>query len=181
MVEANQIRDDCQNSRLRAQSAVAELYQLAAMLVGDEWQAAALLEAVVAQAEVDPCAEAEASVEAAQVALVEAAVRELRRTDPDRLDAPPPESGIGGCIESDDVSADGLVSDPRVLRDGLNKLPSVQRVVFVLRAILGWDSTSSAALLEQAGCRGWGPAQVRGVFRKALCSVSTLLVHSAEN
>lgn len=168
--------EDCQGARLRAQDAVAGLYQLAAVLAGGEQQAAALVEAALARTEVDPCANAEASVGAAQVSLIEAAVREFRRSDAGAFDAPALEAGSGGCIEGDEVSAGGLAYDPRVLRDGLNKLSPVQRVVFVLRAILGWDSASSAALLEQAGCRGWGAAQVGEVFRQALCSVSTSLV-----
>lgn len=172
MTESNAVIDDCRAGRLRAQSAVAGLYQLAALLVGDERQAASLVELAVARTDTDPCADAEASIKAAQVALVEAAVRELRRADPAALDAPALESGTGGCIEGDDVSVSGLASDAQVLRDGLNKLSPVQRVVFVSRAILGWDSVSSAALLG----RGWKAAQVSEVFRQALCSVSSSLV-----
>lgn len=178
MVDTNLVRDDCESGRLRVQSAAAELYQLAALLVGEERQAAALVETAVARTEADPCADAEASVQAARVSLIEAAVAGFRRTDSGAFDPPPTGSGTGGCIEGDDVSATGLGSEPQALRDGLNKLSPVQRMAFVMRAILGWDSETSAALLERAGCPGWGPAQVGEVFRQALCSVSTSLVEA---
>lgn len=178
MMDTSLVRDDCGGGRLRVQSAAVELYQLAALLVGDERQAAALVETAVARTGADPCADAEASVRAARASLIEAAVAQFRRADARALDAPAIDGGIGGCIEGDDVSASDLAAEPQVLRDGLDKLSPAQRVVFVMRAILGWDSVASAALLERAGCPGWGSAQVGEVFRQALCSISTSLVEA---
>lgn len=178
-MKANSNLDDCKGGRLKAQNAAAELYQLAALLVGDEPQAAALVEAAVARTEVDPCAEAEASFQAAQAALVEAAVAYLGRADAGAFNPPAMGSVSGGCIEGDGASAGGLDFGPKVLREGLNKLSTAGRVVFVLRAVLGWDSGTSAALLERATSRGWAAGQVSEVYRQALCSVSTSLLHSA--
>lgn len=184
MMEANPVLSDCEGGRLRAQGAVAELYQLAALLVGDETRAAELVESVVARTEIDPCADADASVESARVHLVEAAVASFRRVDPRAFDAPAAPDTIGGCIESDDLSTShlaGMAAGPGrgALRAWLEKLSAVQRVIFVQRAILGWDHPFSAALLERAGCGGWKARQLGEVFRQALCSLATSLAHAA--
>lgn len=59
--------DDCESGRLGARGALAELYRLATLMVGDESQAAELVKTVVVRAEVDPCADAEGSVQAARL------------------------------------------------------------------------------------------------------------------
>jgi DNA-directed RNA polymerase specialized sigma24 family protein len=191
MITENAVVDsDCEDGRLKAQGAVAELYQLAALMVGNESQAAELVEAVVARTEVDPCADAEASVQRARLNLVEAVVSYFRQLDPRTFDPPALAVGdAGGCIDSDDlasagVSANqlaGMVAGPGrgALRGWLGKLSAVQRMVFVQRAILGWDSASAATLLGQAGLGGWETRQVSEVFRQALCSLATSLVQSA--
>lgn len=181
MTETNEASNDCRDGRLKAQSAAVELYQLAALLVGDERQAAELVEAAVARTEADPCADAEASVKTAQFALVEAAVSSLQRADGAAFDPPSHSPGIGGCIEAEEVSGGRLDSGPQVLREGLDKLSAAQRVIFVLRAVLGWDAAASAALLGRAAGRAWEPVQISEVFRQALCSVSTSLVSAAAN
>lgn len=159
--------------------AAVELYQMAALLVGDERQAAELVETAVSRTEADPCADAEASVRAAQVVLVETVVSSLQAADAAVFDPPFHSTGVGGCIEAEDVSVGRLGSSPRVLREGLDKLSAAQRVVFVLRAVLGWDAATSAVLLGRAAGQAWEPAQVSEVFRQALCSVSTSLVSAA--
>ncbi len=186
------VDSDCEGGRSRVHDAAAELYQLAALMLSDESQAAELVEATVAQTNIDPCAEAEAesSVRAARLNLVETALARLNQADPRAFDAPATsgEAG-GGCIEGDDLSSAGIsasqlagmVSDPgrRTLRDWLEKLPVAQRAIFVERAILGWDNAAAAASLSRAGARNWQPRQVSELFRQALCSLATSLVHSA--
>lgn len=180
---------DCADGRVTAQGAAAELYQLAALILGNEQQAAELAEAAVGQINLDPCAEAKASMDAAQEHLVKAAVSHLSRKKPNAFEAPDAESGRAGCIEDDDLTAAGLSADELAgllrdpgrgaLREWLNRLPLAQRVVFVLRTILGWDSAKTGALLSGATGRSWQPGQVSGSFRQALCSLATSLAQSA--
>jgi hypothetical protein len=177
--------NDCEKGqtkvRLTAQDAAAELYQIAALMLGDDSQAAEVVEAAVARTEIDPCADAEASFEAARRHLVETAVSVLSRTDPRIFAAPAVPVSVGGCIEGDDlasagVSADqlaGMVKDGAgrsTLRGWLNKLSAIQRIIFVQRAILGWGKAASGT---------WQARQVGEVFRQALCALATSLAHSA--
>jgi DNA-directed RNA polymerase specialized sigma24 family protein len=184
---------DCEGLRLRAQDRIhdtaAELYQLAALMLGDESQAVDLVEIAVEQTNIDPCAEADASVNAARINLIETAVARLSHADPDAFDAPQLDThGAGGCIDEDDLSAAGISasqlanvmngSERNSLRDWLNRLPAVQRTIFIERAILGWDNNVAAASLTRAASRSWQPRQVSEQFRQALCSLATSLVHS---
>jgi DNA-directed RNA polymerase specialized sigma24 family protein len=184
------VDSDCEGGQLKAQDAVAELYQLAALMLGDESQAAELVEDTVAQTRIDPCAEGDASVRAARQNLVETAVARLSRANPKAFDAPPLSAVQGGgCIDEDDLSSAGIsesqlagmMSGPgrRTLREWLNKLPVAQRAIFVERAILGWDNAAAAAALSKAAARNWQPGQVSELFRQALCSLATSLVHAA--
>ena len=180
---------DCDDARSRVHDAAGELYQIAALMMGDELQAVELVERAVAETRIDPCAEADASVEAARQALVETAVARLSEADPKAFDVPAQtEEASGHCIDDDDLSSVGISAgqlasmmtgpERRTLRDWLNQLPVAQRTVFVERAILGWDNASAAASLSRAAARNWQPGQVREVFRQALCSLATSLVHS---
>lgn len=181
---------DCEGGRSRAHDTAVELYQLAALMLNDESQAAELVEATVAQANIDPCADVDASVQAARLNLVETALARLSRAHPTAFDAPVPSGeASGACIEGDDLSSAGIsagqlagmVNGPgrRTLRDWLEKLPVAQRAIFVERAILGWDNAAAAASLSRAVARNWQPRQVSEIFRLALCSLATSLAHSA--
>lgn len=180
---------DCEGGRVKAHVAAAELYQIAALMLGDETQAVELVEAAVAQTSIDPCNEAEASVDAARHNLVEAAVARLSQADPTGFDAPAISVIQSGCIEDDDLSATGIstaqlsemIAGPgrRTLRNWLNQLSAVQRAIFVQRAILGWDNSAAAAALSRAAARSWQPRQVSEIFRQALCSLANSLVHAA--
>ncbi|MGC2164073.1 MAG: hypothetical protein WA634_19400 [Silvibacterium sp.] len=184
------VDSDCKDGQLKAQDAAVELYQLAALMLGDESQAAELVEDAVAKTNIDPCAEGDASVHAARLNLVETAVARLSQANPKAFDTPSLSGEpSGGCIEDDDLSSAGIstsqlaemLSGPgrRTLRDWLNKLPVAQRAIFVERAILGWDNAAAAASLSRAAARNWQPRQVSELFRQALCSLATSLVHAA--
>lgn len=190
MEKTGMVDGDCKDGQLKAQDAAVELYQLAALMLGDESQAAELVEDAVAQTNIDPCAEGDASVRAARLNLVETAVARLSQANPKAFDAPSLSvQHSGGCIEDDDLSSAGIstsqlagmLSGPgrRTLRDWLNKLPVAQRAIFVERAILGWDNAAAAASLSKAAARNWQPRQVSELFRQALCSLATSLVHAA--
>lgn len=181
--------NDCEGGRLTAHDAAAELYQIAALMLADESQAIEAVERAVAQTTIDPCAEAEASVEAARVNLVETAVARLSEADPEAFEAPVLSDSLGGCIEDDDLSSAGIsagqlsemLTGPgrRTLRDWLEKLPVAQRAIFVQRAILGWDNVTAAVSLSRAARRTWQPRQISELFRLALCSLANSLVHAA--
>jgi hypothetical protein len=180
---------DYQGGLKTAHDAAKELYHLAALILGDETQAVELVETAVAKTSIDPCADPQASVDAARLNLVEAAVAHLNRTDPAAFEAPAPSGIPGSCIDDDDLSSSGIsasqlagmVSGPgrRTLRDWLNKLPAAQRAIFVERAILGWDNAAAAASVSRVVSRDWHPRQVGDVFRQALCSLANSLAHSA--
>jgi len=183
------VDSDCEGGLTRVHDAAAELYQLAALMLGDETGAADLVESVLTKTNIDPCADAETSVNAARVNLVETAVARLSQADSEAFNAPAPSAGPSGCIDDDDLAAAGISADRlaemvhgserRALRDWLNKLPVAQRTVFVERAILGWDNAKAAATLSRAASRTWHPGQVSNLFRQALCSLATSLVHAA--
>ena len=95
----------------------------------------------------------------------------------------------GSCIEDDDLSAAGITQAELAelisgtgrdeMRAWLEQLPLAQRAIFVQRAVLGWDNGATAETLKQDSGSGWQPQQVSDVFRQALCSLATSLVHSA--
>jgi hypothetical protein len=60
-------------------------------------------------------------------------------------------------------------------------LPAEFRVVFVLRAVAGFTSSEVAELLAADGgaaASGWTAADVREVFRQALCSLASQVIHA---
>lgn len=184
------VNSDCEDGPLKVHQAAVELYQLAALMLGDESEAADLVEAAVAQTSIDPCAESEASIDAARVNLVQTAVARLSHADPAAFQAPAHSgSAASGCIDDDDLASAGVSPDQlsemlsgpgrRTLREWLEKLPMAQRAIFVERAILGWDNAAAAASLSKAASSAWQPGQVRELFRQALCSLATSLLHSA--
>lgn len=187
--ETRMVESDCEGGLLKVHDAAVELYQLAALMLGDEARAADLVENVVTKTRIDPCADTETSVNAARIDLVETAVADLSHADPAAFNAPAPSANPGGCINDDDLSSAGISSaqlaemvtgpERHTLRDWLNKLPAAQRAVFVERAILGWDNATAAASLSKAASRKWQPRQVSDTFRQALCSLATSLVHAA--
>jgi len=185
--------DDCEGGTLKAQNTAAELYQLAALMLGDESKALDLVESTVAEVEVDPCAPEDAAVDTARHHLIEAAVARMSQADPEAF-APAPGDGPVTCLEDDDLSAAGISAaqfaelvngaasggNGGQLRSWLEQLPLAQRAVFVQRAVLGWDNGSTAASLGEAtgAKREWSAARVSGLFRLALCSLANSLIHA---
>jgi len=185
--------DDCEGGVLKAQDTAVELYQLAALMLGEEGEALNLVESTVAEVEVDPCAPEDGAVETARHRLIEAAVVRMREADPGSFTAPSQADGPVGCIEDDDLSAAGISAAQIAelvngavdragsggrLRAWLDELPLAQRAIFVQRAVLGWDNGVTAASLSQGGGARWSAAQVGEIFRQALCSLANSLVHA---
>ncbi len=176
---------DCSGSGLaRAEDVALELYQLAALLLGNEAEALDLVEEFVSQKEVDPCAPENPGEDATRRELAAAAVLRMSQADPAGF-APPVSDASGPvpCIENDDLDAMGVTpayltelisgSGRDRMRDWLNQLPLVQRAIFVQRTALGWDNATIVGFLPT----GWQPQQVSEVFRQALCSLATSLIH----
>ena len=184
--------DDCEGGVLKAQDTAAELYQLAALMLGDESEALSLVESTVAEVEVDPCAAEDEGIDTARHHLIEAAVARMSETDPEGFAVPAQADGPATCIEDDDLSAAGIsaaqiaelvngaASGGDRLRAWLDQLPPVQRAIFVQRAVLGWDNgVTAASLANGVGAQPkWSAAQVSDSFRQALCSLANALVHA---
>lgn len=180
---------------LKAQDTAVELYQLAALMLGNEEDALNLVEETVSQAEIDPCAAQDEAVEATRHQLIEAAVARMSQNDPEAFVAPAATSGSSSCIEGDDLSAAGISGEQLAelvggagrdqMRAWLDELPPAQRAIFVQRAVLSWDNGTTAATLrnasgERLGERSdWEAAQVSDLFRQALCSLASSLIQSA--
>ena len=187
------IDNDCSGAGLlKAQDTAVELYQLAALMLGNESDALSLVEQTVSQAEVDPCEQVEVAADLVRHQLVEAAVARMKQTDPQAFLAPAASDADHlTCIEDDDLSTTGITPAELAdlvsgtgrdeMRAWLEQLPLAQRAIFVQRAVLGWGNGETAETLQQAfgAGSGWQPQQVSDVFRQALCSLATSLMHSA--
>lgn len=178
---------DC-NDTAAIESAARELYQTAALFVGNEREAMQLVEETVASIEIDPCADGQAARDVANRDLVQrslARVASLRSSEMH----PAAASDLGGCVDTDDPSAAGITpeqlddlltgSGRTRMRQWLESLGPVERSVFVLRAVLGRTRAESARLLQQATADDWTEANVGGAYRAALCSLASSLVHAA--
>ncbi|HEY3628211.1 MAG TPA: hypothetical protein VGL00_18120 [Terracidiphilus sp.] len=169
----------------------AGLYSLASMLVGEGEDSMRLVETAVAKAEVSACSSAEAAHRASRVALATAAIELLAGRDPKGLAAPENLEHAVTCIEDDDLDAaaearesmERMIAGPdrdRV-RAWLESLPTALRTIYVLRAVAGCSAADTAGLLCAHGgprAAGWTPEAVRELFRQALCSLASQLIHA---
>lgn len=169
----------------------AGMYSLASMLVGEGDDSVQLVETAVATADVSACANAEQARKSSRIALSRAALELLARRDPGSLDAPKDLAPTSTCIQDDDLDAGGISSDELAklmagpqknrVREWLASLPVQFRVVFGLRAVAGFPSPEVAALLAAYGgpnAAGWTAGEVREVFRQALCSLASQVIHA---
>jgi hypothetical protein len=178
----------------QAEDSALELFQAAAMLLGDEQQAVAVVEDVVAGAGIDPCADPALARGEARERVIRESLKRMGKSVVTGLDASVAVGSFtpGACIEDDDLSAAGLTTEQLEamlqgpgrarLRLWLDRLSPAMRAVFVLRALLGRSNDSAAEDLRasgSAGSEGWNPAAVSQVFRQALCSLATSLLHSS--
>ncbi|HZD75486.1 MAG TPA: hypothetical protein VE218_00680 [Acidobacteriaceae bacterium] len=178
---------DC-NDNAVIESAARELYQTAALFVGDESEAMQLVEQTVASVEMDPCADGDAARSAASHELIQRALARVAALRPAQMH-PSAATDLGGCVETDDLSAAGITreqleallsgGDRASMRQWLEGLGPVERSVFVLRAVLGRGGPESAQLLHQTTGDSWTETHVGGAYRAALCSLASSLVHSA--
>ncbi len=170
---------------------VAGLYGMASMLVGAGEDGVRVVESAVATAEVSGRGPGEAE-RSSRRALAQAAIALLVQRAPGSLDAPRAASGPHPCIEDDELDAAGMSGaelermmagpDRGRVRAWLESLPTEQRAIFVLRAVGAIPAGETAALVAAhggPGAAGWTAEQVREVFRQALCSLASQLLHAA--
>jgi len=170
-----------------------ELFHLASLLMGDQLEAVALVEATLASIEIDPCLDPAAARNLARQRLLTIGLGRLRAVDPASF-AGLPAAGNPVCVEDEDLSASGvsqaqltgwLASAGRQdLRDWLAALPGAQRAIFVQRAVLGQGNVAVAEALNAAGAvsaegpAAWSATAVGEMYRLALCSLANSLAHS---
>jgi len=174
----------------------AELYSLASMLVGEGEQSAGLVETAVANAAVSACDDLQTARMSSRRVLAAAALELLARRNPGSLWAPIGLTPASTCIDDDDLAAAGIstgelekiIAGPERerMRNWLASLPARMRAIFVLRAVAGFSAADAAALMQSHGgaqsgplSAAWTPEVVREVFRQALCSLASQLLHAS--
>ena len=180
-------------SHLFAEDTAVQLFQIAALMLGDEQQAVSLVEESVSRVESDPCAEGAIAYTEARDLLVHTAVQRMAGMYPEAFAVPRPELVDAGCIPTDDLGAAGLTGEQfgalisgagrAGLREWLERLAPALRTIFVLRAVAGQDGEQTAESLRQSGAlgaQGWRRDQVGTAYRQALCSLATCMM-SAKN
>jgi hypothetical protein len=172
----------------------AGLYSMASMLVGEGEESVRLVETAVATAEVSACDDAAQARKSSRVALCGAALDVLDRRVPGCLASPRGLAPTKTCIQDDDLDT-GVVSSEELakliagrekdrVRSWLTRLPATFRMVFVLRAVAGFTSPETAELLVAHGgpaAAGWTAADVREVFRQALCSLASQVIQATNS
>jgi DNA-directed RNA polymerase specialized sigma24 family protein len=193
--EKRMIDQDCSQapgaSDLMAKDTALQLFQIAALMLGDEQEAVSLVEESVAKVETDPCAEATVAYAEARSLLVHTAVQRMAGLYPEAFAVPTPEPAGAACIETDDLGAAGLTGEQfgallsgagrAGMREWLERLTPALRAIFVLRAVAGQDGEETAESLRQSGAKGaqaWRRDQVGTAYRQALCSLATCLMSS---
>lgn len=168
------------------------LYTLASMLIGEGEDSISLVERAVDTADVVSAGGATRARKNGRLALCRAAIEILERRTPGSLAAPDGLEHAHTCIDDDDLDA-ASVSGEKVfqmmvgpdrdrVRTWLESLPTAQRVIFVVRAVAGFSSAETVTMLATSGgprAAGWTAEAVREIFRQALCSLASQLLHDA--
>lgn len=172
--------------QLMAEDTALQLFQIAALMLGDEQEAVSLVEEVVAKVEADPCAEGTLAYAEARTLLVRTAVQRMAGLYPEAFVVPTAQPADAVCIETDDLGAAGLSGEQfgalisgAGMREWLERLAPALRAIFVLRAVAGQDGEQTAESLRQSGATGaqaWRRDQVGTAYRQALCSLATCLM-----
>ena len=175
--------------QLMAEDTALHLFQIAALMLGDEQEAVSLVEQSVAGVEADPCAEGALAYDEARNLLVHTAVKRMAGLYPEAFAVPTALPADAACLEADDLSAVGLsgeqfgtlISGPGRdrMREWLERLAPALRAIFVLRAVAGQNGEQTAESLRQSGATGaqaWRRDQVGTAYRQALCSLATCLM-----
>lgn len=172
----------------KAEHAAIEMYRFAALMLGNEAEALSLVESTVASVDVDPCADPCAAKGLVRDRVLEGALAIMHRHDPASFADLPLAESTSSCIEdeptaplssaeiSELVNGTGRSS----LRNWLDRLSQAQRAVFLQRAVLGRTNADTAMAINRFSRPSvWTPDAVGRLFRQALCSLASSLVHSA--
>jgi DNA-directed RNA polymerase specialized sigma24 family protein len=167
------------------------LYSIASMLVGEGEDSIQLVETAVTNADLSRASDAEDARRSGRRALVIAAIELIAERDPASLGAPEGLEHAVTCIDDDDLDAaaearealERMIAGPdrdRV-RNWLESLPPSLRTIFVMRAVAGFTAPETAGLLAAHGgpqAAGWNAEAVKELFRQALCSLASQLIHA---
>src|SRR6202041_3421411 len=151
-------------NQLTAEDTALHLFQIAALMLGDEQEAVSLVEESVAKVETDPCAEGTLAYAEARTLLVRTAVQRMAGLYPEAFAVPVAQPADAACIDTDDLGSTGLTGEQfgalisgagrAGMREWLNRLAPALRAIFVLRAVAGQDGEQTAESLRQSGATG---------------------------
>jgi len=172
---------------VKAENAAVEMYRFAALMLGNEAEAIELVENTVAEADIDPCADPGAVRGLVRDRVLDGALEIMHRHDPLSFSAPPADDPAGSCIDDESVPLSGDQISHFVegagrgpLRAWLERLSQAQRAVFIQRAVLGSSNADTARAINRYSKPSiWTAEAVSSLFRQALCSLATSLLHSA--
>jgi hypothetical protein len=169
----------------------AGMYSLASMLVGEGEDSVRLVETAIETAEVSACHDPVAARQSSRRALCVAALEMLAERNPGCLAAPEEMAAAATCIEDDDLDAAGESGkellrmlegpDRERMRRWLERLSTVPRTIFVLRAVAEFTAAETAGLLAAhggPGSAGWNEGEVRAFCRQGLCSLAAQLLQA---
>src|SRR5258708_38241089 len=97
--------------QLMVEDTALQLFQIAALMLGDEGEAVSLVEGCVARVEADPCAEETLAYSEARTLLVRTAVQRVARLYQQAFAVPTSQPADAVCIETDDLGAAGLTGE----------------------------------------------------------------------
>jgi len=172
---------------LKAETAAVEVYRFAALMLGNEAEALSLVENTVASVDIDPCNDPSAATGLVRDRVLDGALAIMHRHDPRSFADIPPTDSPGSCIEDDStVPLSGSEISDLVagagrgpLREWLARLSEVQRAVFVQRAVLRISNADTARALNRHSKPSiWTTEAVSALFRQALCSLASSLIHA---
>jgi hypothetical protein len=165
------------------------MYRFAALMLGNEAEALSLVEDAVAGVEIDPCDDPCTAKGLVRERVLDGALAIMHLHDPASFADLPAMDASGSCIEDDgslplsekEISSLLASAGRGPLREWLNRLSLAQRAVFVQRAVLGSSSAETARTINRfARTSIWTAEAVSNVFRQALCSLASSLMHSTQ-
>ena len=147
-----------------AEDTALQLFQIAALMLGDEQEAVSLVEEVVAKVRGRPMRRRDTGVRGgADSAGADCSAADGRAV-PGSVCRTDYATGGRSCIETDDLGAAGLTGDQfgalmsgagrAGMREWLERLAPALRAIFVLRAVAGQDGEQTAESLRQSGATG---------------------------
>jgi hypothetical protein len=171
--------------QLMAEDTALHLFQIAALMLGDEQEAVSLVEESVAKVETDPCSQGAQAYDEARTLLVNTAVQRMAGLYPEAFAVPATQLADSACIDTDlggeafTGEQIGAMVSGAGMREWLGRLAPALRAIFVLRAVAGQDGEQTAESLRQSGASGaqaWRRDQVGTAYRQALCSLASCLM-----